>query len=68
MSFFEEFSIKWSGKDYKISNLLESHTLGDLKDEIYKLTNVKQERQKLLGLKTNSGENATNSTLLLNLK
>lgn len=65
---FIEISIKWSGKDFLINNLLLSHTLLDLKAEIYKQTNVKPERQKILGLKTNSGQNATDNTLLNDLK
>jgi len=31
MSFFTEISIKWNGNDYKISNLLESNSINDLK-------------------------------------
>jgi hypothetical protein len=68
MSFFIEMTIKWSGNDYVIANLLPTHTLADLKSEIYKQTNVKPERQKILGLKNNSGQNATDNTLLNDLK
>lgn len=63
-----EMTIKWSGKDYTISNLLPTHTLADLKSEIQKQTNVKPERQKILGLKTNSNQAATDTTLLNDLK
>lgn len=63
-----EIVIKWSGKDYTIANLLPTHTFADLKTEIYKQTNVKEERQKILGLKTNSGQSASDSTLLNDLK
>ena len=68
MSHYGEFSIKWNGGDYKVVNLLVTHTVNDLKSELQKLTNVLPERQKLLGLKTNSGQNASNETLLGDLK
>ncbi len=68
MSLFTEISIKWNGNDYKVANLLESNSVNDLKNELYKLTNVMPERQKLLGLKTNSGQAAVNETLLIDLK
>ena len=68
MSLFGEFLIKWNGTDFKITNLLETHTVNDLKNELVKLTNVLPERQKLLGLKTNAGQNAGNDTLLGELK
>ena len=68
MSVFVEIEIKWNGQNFKISNLLESHTVYDLKDELYKQTNVLPERQKILGLKTNNGDNAVNDTLLSDLK
>ena len=64
MSLFVEILVKWNGQDYKASNLLASNTVADLKDELCKQTNVLPERQKLLGLKTKSGQLATNSTLL----
>ncbi|CAF1025928.1 unnamed protein product [Brachionus calyciflorus] len=64
MSVFSEFLIKWNGTDYKITNLLVSQTVGDLKAEINKQTNVLSDRQKLLGLKTKNGQPVTNDTLL----
>lgn len=68
MSLFTEITFKWNGNDYKLSNLLESNSINDLKNELYKLTNVMPERQKLLGLKTNAGQIVTNETLLIDLK
>lgn len=68
MSLFAEISFKWNGNDYKVANLLESNSIGDLKTELYKQTNVMPERQKLLGLKTNAGQAITNDTLLIDLK
>ena len=46
-----ELVIKWAGKEYKISDLSENQTVGDLKKRIQTDTNVLPERQKLLGLK-----------------
>ncbi|ESO95032.1 hypothetical protein LOTGIDRAFT_117394 [Lottia gigantea] len=43
--------IKWSGQEYVISGLVETDTVADLKDAVFKKTNVLPERQKLLGLK-----------------
>lgn len=43
--------IKWSGKEYPISDLAMSLSVKELKDVIFEKTNVKPERQKLLGLK-----------------
>lgn len=43
--------IKWSGKEYPINDLSSHLTVGEVKDLIYKETNVKPGRQKLLGLK-----------------
>ena len=68
MSIFTEMMIKWSGNDYKITNLLSTNTLFDLKSEIYKQTNVNPERQKILGLKTNNGQPVIDSTLLNDIK
>jgi hypothetical protein len=63
-----EMIIKWGGKDYTIGNLLDTQTFKDLKEEIYNHTNVKPDRQKILGLKTNSGQNPDNATPLNDLK
>lgn len=68
MSLFVEVTIKWSGKEYIISNLLATHCISDLKTEINKQTNVKPERQKILGLKTNAGQAVMDTTLLNDLK
>ncbi|XP_057306707.1 ubiquitin-like domain-containing CTD phosphatase 1 isoform X1 [Hydractinia symbiolongicarpus] len=44
-------TIKWSGKEYVIDDVASLNTVKDLKEVIHKQTNVKPERQKLLGLK-----------------
>ncbi|XP_063237171.1 ubiquitin-like domain-containing CTD phosphatase 1 [Bacillus rossius redtenbacheri] len=46
-----EVVVKWSGKEYKISNLSESDSVYSLKKLIHKETGVRPERQKLLNLK-----------------
>ncbi|GAB0096500.1 Ubiquitin-like domain-containing CTD phosphatase 1 [Sergentomyia squamirostris] len=43
--------VKWSGKEYEISDLSEQDTVALLKHEICKKTNVQPNRQKLLNLK-----------------
>lgn len=43
--------VKWSGKEFPISDLSDLDTVAVLKHEIYKATNVRPERQKLLNLK-----------------
>jgi len=43
--------IKWSGKEYPLENVSLQLTVEQLKKIIYEKTNVKQERQKLFGLK-----------------
>lgn len=43
--------IKWSGKEYPITDLTEHCTVAILKHEIMKKTQVRPERQKLLNLK-----------------
>jgi len=43
--------IKWSGKEYPISDLTEHDTVAILKHEICNKTQVRPERQKLLNLK-----------------
>lgn len=63
-----EMIIKWGGKDYNLTSLQETQTFKDLKGEIYKQTNVKPERQKILGLKTNSGQSPDDATILTDLK
>ncbi|KAF6032568.1 UBLCP1 [Bugula neritina] len=44
-------TVKWSGKEYNISNADQDITVLELKELIFKETGVKPERQKLLGLK-----------------
>ena len=51
MATVADITIKWSGKEYVISGLLETQTVLDLKEEIKKQTCVLPTRQKLLGLK-----------------
>jgi ubiquitin-like domain-containing CTD phosphatase 1 len=67
MDIFVEISVKWNGSDYT-AKLLPTNTVGDLKSELFKMTNVMPERQKLLGLKTNSSQALTNDTLIDELK
>jgi hypothetical protein len=43
--------IKWSGKEYPINDLTEIDTVAVIKHEIFKRTQVRPERQKLLNLK-----------------
>lgn len=43
--------VKWSGKEYPIEDLTDHDTVAVLKHEIFKKTQVKPERQKLLNLK-----------------
>lgn len=64
MSLYSDILIKWNGKDYVVSNLVSNNTVADLKNELCKLTNVLPERQKLLGLKTKSGQLAGDNSLL----
>lgn len=64
MNNHKDFAIKWNGQEFKIQNLLISKTVADLKDEIFKLTNVLPERQKLLGLRTKNGQAATDASLI----
>ncbi|XP_013400820.1 ubiquitin-like domain-containing CTD phosphatase 1 [Lingula anatina] len=47
----KELTVKWSGQEYKITDLDDSDTVADLKNAISKATGVLPERQKLLGLK-----------------
>ena len=44
--------IKWRGKEYHLENISLQSSVLDIKNIIYEKTNVKPERQKLLGLKT----------------
>ena len=48
--------IKWSGNEYTLDSLADSDSIADVKAQIYSLTGVKPERQKLLGLKTKTGK------------
>jgi ubiquitin-like domain-containing CTD phosphatase 1 len=62
-----QVEIKWNGQNFVVSNLASTNSVADLKDELAKLTRVLPDRQKLLGLKTNAGGAATNTTLLQDL-
>lgn len=46
-------AIKWSGNEYVIdeTTVNQDNTIADLRRELYRLTGVKPERQKLIGLK-----------------
>ena len=52
---------KWNGQDYVVSTS-ECRTVADLKEKLFKLTNVQPERQKLLGLKTKMGGQVNDTT------
>ncbi len=43
--------VKWNGKEYTISDIVDTDTVHDLKCMISKQTGVMPERQKLIGLK-----------------
>lgn len=43
--------VKWSGKEYEITDLSGSDTVETLREVIHKLTGVRPNRQKLLNLK-----------------
>jgi len=51
MEEIESIVLKWSGKEYVISNLQQTTTVRQLKNLIYGETGVLPARQKLLGLK-----------------
>lgn len=44
-------TIKWSGKEYLIEDINDNDTVAILRHEIFKKTQVRPERQKLLNLK-----------------
>ena len=64
---FGEISVKWNGQEFKVTSLLNNHKVVDFKTELHRLTRVLPERQKLLGLKTKSGQAAVDETLLSDL-
>ena len=43
--------VKWSGREFEISNLSPNDTVEKLKDAIFRETGVRPHRQKLLNLK-----------------
>lgn len=53
MSEIQEITIvvKWSAKEYPINDLTDQDTVAVLRHEIFKKTQVRPERQKLLNLK-----------------
>ncbi|KAG4065738.1 hypothetical protein HA402_012416 [Bradysia odoriphaga] len=59
--------VKWCGKEYVISDLIDSDTVAVLRHEIFKKINVRPERQKLLNLKY-KGANATDDVRLGSLE
>lgn len=54
--------VKWSGNEYPMIDLTEQDTVAVLKHEIFKVTRVRPERQKLLNLKYKGGCNSSNMT------
>ena len=60
--------MKWNGKDFKVTTLESTHTVSDLKEELFKQTNVLPDRQKLLGLKSKTpGKQCVDEMLLSDL-
>jgi len=43
--------VKWSGKEYPVTDLTDQDTVEVLRHEIFRKTQVRPERQKLLNLK-----------------
>ena len=64
----EQIIVKWSGKEYKITGLSETDSIGDLKCAIEKETCVKPERQKLLGLKFKGNRQDNTYFLIFNYR
>lgn len=56
--------VKHSGKEYKIENLLQDHTIQYLKSQIEELTNVRIHRQKLFGIKSRTGRLITDDMMI----
>jgi len=52
-------TIKWSGKDYVLTNLSPDDSVADIKMKISAQTGVRPERQKLLGLKSKGTNNTS---------
>lgn len=46
-----EIVIKWNGNDYDVKNLNINNDVKTLKEEIFKCTGVRPERQKLINLR-----------------
>lgn len=53
--------LKWSGKEYPISDLTDQDTVEMLRHEIFRKTQVRPERQKLLNLKHKGNTKARNA-------
>jgi len=49
-------NVKWSGRELAVALPIERQLVADLKRELYLLTRVPPERQKLLGLKPSAGK------------
>lgn len=56
--------IRHGGSEYKIENLMLDHTIQYIKTQIEELTNVRSCRQKLFGIKSKSGEPASDNLTL----
>lgn len=46
-----DIAIKWNGNDYDIKNMNTNNDVKTLKEEIFKCTGVRPERQKLINLR-----------------
>jgi ubiquitin-like domain-containing CTD phosphatase 1 len=64
---FQTIIVKWSGNEYVVDDLTEIDTVAVLKHVIYRKTNVRPERQKLLNLKY-KGKQATDDLSIQTLE
>ncbi|CAH8857885.1 unnamed protein product [Trichobilharzia szidati] len=56
--------LKHNGQPLQVDSLSGDHSVSDLKNEVYKITNILPENQKILGLRTTNNEPVTDSTKL----
>lgn len=60
--------VKWGGKEYPITDLTDQDTVDVLRHEIFKLTQVRPDRQKLINLKYKGEKVAPNDTKICALE
>ncbi|CAH8857882.1 unnamed protein product [Trichobilharzia szidati] len=56
--------LKHNGQPLQVDSLSGDHSVSDLKNEVFKITNILPENQKILGLRTTNNEPVTDSTKL----